>query len=249
VCAAVPVLRRFDRTVRDRGWLPPTPAVAGTGARTPLVPRRPWLPAMRVGTSAVVLVGLLGPLAMVAGSGARPSSFASVLDPGRRPTAGRVEVALPPVEIDAGVPQEAASFGQADAEQMASDLVVDLTTIAEATARFDGAAVDGAAAGSYRDQAKAHIDELRATGSVEVATYRFDRIRAVLVRVPGSGQNSPEIGLEAWGSVTREVRDGAEEPGVEPVTEPFRLTMRMAPSDVADRYLIAGPGEIWTGRP
>ena len=116
-------------------------------------------------------------------------------------------------------------------------------------ARLDGAAVDVAAAGSYRDQAKAHIDELRATGSVEVATYHFDRIRAVLVRVPGSGQNSPEIGLEAWGSVTREVRDGAEEPGAEPVTEPFRLTMRMAPSDVADRYLIAGPGELWTGRP
>jgi hypothetical protein len=203
---------------------------------------------MRVGTSAVVVVGLLGPLAVIAGAGARPPSFDPVIDPGRRPPRGPIDVALPPVEIDPRVPGEADGFTRADAERMAADLVVDLTTIAEATARLDAAGVDGAASGAYRSQVKAHIDELRAAGSVEVATYRFDGIRALLVRIPGSSQNSPEVGLEVWGSVTAEVRGGPSPPPGAVVPGPFRLTLRMAVSDVADRYLIAGPGEVWTGR-
>jgi hypothetical protein len=137
VCAAVPVVRRLAEAARAAGALQPAPPRAGGGPRARRLPVGPWLPTLRISTTAVVVVGLLGPLAIVAGAGARPSSFDDVIGPGRRPRGGP-EVALPPVEVDAGVGRMDPSFTDADAERMASDLVVGLTAIAEATARLDG---------------------------------------------------------------------------------------------------------------
>jgi hypothetical protein len=107
--------------------------------------------------------------------------------------------------------------------------------------------VASVASGSYRELALAHIDELRAAGTVEVTSYRFELVRAVPVKVPGSSQNAPEVGLDVRATVTRETRGPGSVGGSAERPVPYRATFRMALNEVGDRYVIAGPGESWTG--
>ena len=170
--------------------------------RSVLVPqRRPDRAAVRFLSVAAVVLAILGTTFVLGGRDAADAQGAQL----ERRDEVPVPPTVPPVQVDAGSAGSATDITEAQAEQMATDLVHDLEIERVAYRDADAELAQAGLAGVRLEQARAGI----AAGDIAPAEYSIDALVATFVRLEPGPQSPPELALRATGQV---VRDGASGP-------------------------------------
>jgi hypothetical protein len=233
VCAARPLLDRVLPEPRsaadDLRRFASGVAVGGEGAG--LVPR-----VARVGLLVVGLL-VLGAGIVVAGTparGAAPANTAEILD--RVPH--QVDSStFPAITVDQGVADWDHSIAGPGAQEIVLTLAENLELENQALLRRDASILPAVDHGDRLIEMRGRLEDAESSGRAAVTRYRFDALDMRLIE-PFGVQTGLSLGLDASGTMTEEIYDGAG--NVTSSREaPFALTFVMRRA-TGDRWLNVG---------